>query len=95
VQELGGSRARQSAKLASGNILYHGCPAPFMNGHWPGDRKLSALLVSMNLNPLLSRSSNFSGNSYFLCVMQNSQKCASLVFCDHCLGTGCGSAIEW
>jgi len=26
-------------KLASGNIPYHGCPAQFMSGGWPGGRK--------------------------------------------------------
>jgi len=32
VQELGGSTARQIAKLANGNIPYHRCRAQFLNG---------------------------------------------------------------
>jgi len=36
VQGLGGSRARQIAKLVNGNIPYHGRHAQFMNGGWPG-----------------------------------------------------------
>ena len=35
MQELGGSIARQIAKLASGNIPYH---AQGIYGGWPGDR---------------------------------------------------------
>jgi len=35
VQELGGSTARQLAKLANGNTPYHRHHAQFMNGGWP------------------------------------------------------------
>jgi len=62
VQELGGSTARQTAELARGNIPYHGRHAQFVNGGWPGGRSLSALLVSMSMNPLLSWRLNFFGN---------------------------------
>ena len=43
MQELGGSIARQVAKLASGNIPYHRCHAQFMNG--TGGMKFSAILI--------------------------------------------------
>jgi len=59
VQELGGSTARQPAKLACGNTPYHRCHAQSVNGDWPESRKLSADLVSVSSNPLLSGSLNF------------------------------------
>ena len=36
MQEVGGSLARQIAKLDNGNIPYHKHHAQFMNGGWPG-----------------------------------------------------------
>ena len=36
MQELGGSTARQIAKLVNGNVPYHRCHAQFRNGGWPG-----------------------------------------------------------
>jgi len=33
---MGGGEARQTAKLASGNLPYHGHHAQFMNGGWLG-----------------------------------------------------------
>ena len=59
MQELGGSTARQLAKLASGNIQYHRHYAQFMYRSSPAGRNLSFSLVSGSLNPLLARSSNF------------------------------------
>jgi len=56
---MGGSIARQRAKLANGNIPYHRHHADFMNAGWPGHRKLSVLLLSRSLNPRLDRISNF------------------------------------
>jgi len=63
VQELGGSIARQIAKLANGNVPYHRCHA-YEWGLARGQE--SALLVSMSLNPLLSTSFNFSVSLFFL-----------------------------
>jgi len=77
MQELGGSLARQIAKLANAIFPYHRCYAEFMNGGWPGDRKLFALLFSMSLDPLLSRSLNFFKN---LMISD---------FCDPFSGIGC------
>jgi len=62
MQELGGSIARKIAKLADGNVPYHRCHVQFTHGCWLGDRKLSSLflsLVSVSLNPLSARSSDF------------------------------------
>jgi len=50
VQELGGSTARETAKLANGNIPHHRRPAQFMNGDWLGDRNLFVVVFP----PLLS-----------------------------------------
>jgi len=41
VQELGGSIARQTTKLASGILPYHKSHVQFTNGGWPGGRNLS------------------------------------------------------
>jgi len=60
VQELGGSIAGQIAKLANGNIPYYRCQVYDLR--LAKGRKLSALLVSVSLNPLLSGSSNFFGS---------------------------------
>jgi len=40
MQELGGSTPRQTAKMTNGNIPYHRCHAQFVNGDWPGGRRL-------------------------------------------------------
>ena len=45
MQELGESTARQPAKLANGNIPYHGHHVQSRNGGWPGSERLSALLI--------------------------------------------------
>ena len=50
MQELGGSMARQTARLASGNVLYHGCHAQFRNGGWSGRR--NTLFHEFQLSPL-------------------------------------------
>ena len=55
MQELRGSTTRQLAKLADGNIPYHRHHAQFTNGSWPGAGRLSALLVPVSSNPILSR----------------------------------------
>jgi len=52
-------RKHSQPKLANENISYHRRHARFPNGVWLGSRKLSALLVSVSLNPLLCRSLNF------------------------------------
>jgi len=59
--------ARQVARLANGNIPYHGHHARFMNGCYPGAGGkecffLSFFLISIISNPFLSRSLNFSGS---------------------------------
>jgi len=41
MQELGGSIAGQSAKLARGSIPYHGRHAQFISRGWLGGRELS------------------------------------------------------
>jgi len=83
VQELGGSIARQIAKLADRNIPHHRCHAQFMNGSLLGGRRLLALLTSVSSNPLLPRGSNFWG------------KFRILGFCDCCLRIGCELVIRW
>jgi len=88
VQELGGSIARQIAKLASGNIPYHGRHAHFVSGGvgcW--SRKLSALLVSVSSNPLLSGISNFLGNFVKFRISGVPACCP--------LGTDCELVIRW
>ena len=86
--------ARQIAKLADVNIPYHGRHAHFMNGGWPGGQEpLSARLVSMSSNPLLSGSLKFSGSLPFLGSFVKFSKSASSAFCDCCLGTDCESVI--
>jgi len=42
---LGGSIARQIAKLANRNIPYHECHAQFMNVGWLGGRKIKCTLI--------------------------------------------------
>ena len=59
MQEVGGSTDRKITKLANGNISYHRSHVHFMNGGWPRVRRLSALLFSVSLSPLLSKSLNF------------------------------------
>jgi len=59
VQELGGSTARQPARLASGDIPYCGHHAQFRNGLAGGQDFLFHISVSSIY--FLSRSSNFSG----------------------------------
>jgi len=70
-------------KLANENIPYHRHHAQFMNGGWPGGRKLSALLISVSLNPLLS------GSSIFF------RKFRISGFYDHYSGTGHKSVVRW
>jgi len=53
--------ARQPVKVGNGNIPYHRHHAQYINGGYPGGSALSALFVSMSLNPLWSRSLNFLG----------------------------------
>jgi len=57
-----GAQPGSQHRLPSGNIPYHRQHAQFMNGGWLGGRKLSALLVSLSPNPLLSGSLNFFEN---------------------------------
>ena len=83
MQELGGSTGRQTARLANGNIPYQRHHAQLRNGGLPGGRKLSALLISMSSNPLLSGSLKFFRNFVIL------------VFHDYYLGSGCESVIRW
>ena len=47
MQEVGGSIARQIAKLANGIILYHRCHAQFVNRSWPGRKQSSFLWVQI------------------------------------------------
>ena len=77
VQELGGSTARQIAKLAKGNIPYHGRHAQFMNGGSPGRRSSPFLRV----RTFLWVQSVFRSFAQFT-------KSASSVFRDRCPGTG-------
>jgi len=39
-----GAEPGSQSKLASGNILHHGCHAQFMNEGWPGSRELFCFL---------------------------------------------------
>jgi len=94
VQELGGSTARQGARLANGNIPYHKHHAQLMSGRWLGCRNLF-FLISLRFNTLLSGSLNFSGSSVSLGSFAKSTISASLGFCDHCLGTDCEMVIGW
>ena len=52
----------------------------------------SALLFAMNLNPLLSRSSNFSKSLVFF---RNFMKFGTSRFCYCFSGTGCKSVVGW
>jgi len=49
VQELGESTARQTAKLASGNVPHRKCPAQFMNGGSLGGRRLSVFVLFLGV----------------------------------------------
>ena len=73
MQELGGSTARQRARLASGNVPYHGHLALFVNGGWLGEQEsfffFPAFHFSMSSNPLLSGNSTFPGVHFFLGVL--------------------------
>ena len=80
VQQLGGSTARQIAKMASGNIPYHGHHAQFRNRGWPGGRKLWALLVFQE----------FRG---FFCITFVKFSNSHLASYDCCSGTDCRSVI--
>jgi len=83
VQELGGSTARQTAKLARGNNPYHRCHAQFMKGGLAGGQEYS-----------FARSFNhfyFSGSSDFFefgLFFGSSVKFVSSMFYACCLGTG-------
>jgi len=63
-----GAQPGSEPKLADGNIPYHRHHAQFINGGWPRGRNI---LFSMNSNPLLSGTSNFSSAVFFLGVPQN------------------------
>ena len=52
MPELGGSRARQLAKLANGNIPCHGHCARFMNGGWLGGRNLYSCFYEFESSPV-------------------------------------------
>jgi len=54
--------ARQIAKLAKGNIPYHGLHPQCMNGGWPGGRELFFFLISVNSDPLLFKTLGFFGS---------------------------------
>jgi len=53
------------------------------------------LLFYVNSNPLLARSSNFSGSSVFVGNFVKSVKSSISGFRSPCLGTGCESVINW
>jgi len=90
VRELGGSTARQPAKLANRNIPYHRRRAQFVDGGWPGrvvGSGISAFQLFWEFKSSLVR-------EFELC-WEFHEKSANLVFCDHCLGTGRGSVVGW
>jgi len=86
VQELGGSTARQIAKLANRNIPYHRHHAQFTKAGWPGDRDL---LFCVGLNALLSESSNFSSSSGLFGGFAKFTKSSMSGFHDRFMGTDC------
>ena len=83
---MGGSRARQMATLASGNIPHHGHRARFRSVGWPGGRNLLFSRVSII--------SSFFGSSSFSVSLASSVKPIKSVSCGKpavprsCLGTG-------
>jgi len=87
VQELGGSTDRQTDRLVSGNIPYHRHHTHFVYGSWPGAGRLSALLIFMSSNPLLSREC--------LNFFRNLAKLTISGFCDCYLETDCESFVGW
>jgi len=79
-----GTKPGSQPKLASGNVPYHRCHAQFKNGGWlKGRRHLCASSFHERESSLVWEFILFLG------------KFRIAGFCDHCLGTDCGSVLRW
>ena len=92
MQDLGGSIARQIAKLANRNIPYRGCHVQSMNEGWPRGRNLS---FSFSWVQILSCPGVWTlpGAWFFSGVLP--AKSASSGFCNRCSGTDSELVIRW
>jgi len=89
-----GAQPGSQLKVPNGNITCHRHHAHFINGGWTGGRDL-LFASSMSLNPLVFKSSNFSGNLVFFGSFVKCPKSAGLGLHYGCSGTDCELVIGW